>query len=424
MSIDAPATVRSSWLRAHGGQLTILGVVVVIMAAAHAWYGNRNHFFDLRIYADAMKWWQAGHPLYDYTKPDETQGQLGYTYPPFAAIFMRPLAWLNLGSIIAIYVVASVAAFAACIWWLARPLADRYQVPRWLAFGLTIALASGLEPIREAFTFGQINFVLWALVLFDLLVLLPRGSRFVGVGIGLATALKLVPGIFIVYLLVTRRFRAAAVSGGTFAAATLLALAVAPRASWTFWTDKVFLGEGVGQLAYAFNQSINGVLARLAAPDLPNRAVWILLILPVVGYGLWRARRAAAAGDELAGLTLAGIVGSLISPVTWAHHIFWIVPALVVLLSAGAGDRWVGGLGGQTGRYTLAGIGYLSITVSVVAIWSFALHQPGGVAAFVMSNWYVWLMLALLPLLPINRPAGRVEQRDAGAGRAAAQVAV
>ncbi|MDT5024580.1 MAG: alpha,2-mannosyltransferase [Micromonosporaceae bacterium] len=410
MSVGAPPQTpptRSPTRR----QISLLAAVAAVVVAAHVWYGNRHNFYDLRIYAAAMRWWDAGHPLYDFVKADDTQGRLGYTYPPFAAIVMRPLAWLPLGLTIAIYVVVSVAALAASVWWLVRPLAVRHRVPPWFALGLAFVLASALEPIREAFTFGQINVVLWALILFDLLVVLPlpnqhRWSRFAGVGIGLATAIKLVPGIFIVYLLVTRRFRAAAVAAGIAVAATLLAAAFSPAQSWTFWTDKVLQGDGVGQLAYEFNQSILGVLARLALPGQPNQALWILIIAPVLGYGMWRASRAAAAGDEVAGLTLAGLVGSLVSPVTWAHHIFWIVPALVVLVDTALRPEpapLVSGLRRRAGQLTLAAVAYLTITVSLVALWSFALHKPGGLAAFVMSNWYVWLMLAMLPLLPIRR---------------------
>ena len=80
----------------------------------------------------------------------------------------------------------------------------------------------------------------------------------------------------------------------------------------------------------------------------------------------------------------------------------WIIPALVALLAATPADV-ASGLRRPAGRYLLAAIAYLTITVSVVAIWSFSLDQPGGVVAFVMSNWYVWLMIAMLPLLPVRR---------------------
>jgi alpha-1,2-mannosyltransferase len=416
VTVAAPATRR------RGLYAGVLALLLVAAAAGHLWYGLRNHFFDLSIYRDAMVWWRD-HPLYDFARPDATQGSLEFTYPPFAALLMAPLGWVSWPLAAVGYVLASVAALGAAIWWLVQPLADRHSVPRWFAFGTAFLLATGLEPIRESFSFGQINFVLWALILFDLLVLLPRGSRFVGVGIGLATAIKLVPGIFIVYLLVARRWRAATVAAATTVAATGLAFAIAPHDSWVYFSQKLVHAEGVGQLHYTFNQSLLGVLAKLAFPEQPSRLLWLVLTLPVLGYGLWRAGQAAKAGDEVAGLALTGFVGSLLSPVTWHHHIFWFAPALVVLVDRalpGAGGEpdppgwpavW-GGIRSRTGALTLAIFTYVTATYSVMTLWAFTLDEPGGVTGLIMSNWLVWVMLLLLPLLPIRRLSATAARRQ------------
>ena len=400
MSVNAPTEIRS------GTAVRVAAVLVAAAAAvvSHGQYGLRHGFFDLKIYREAMLWWADGNQLYDFAKPDATQGQLEFTYPPFAAYLLRPLAWLTVGQSIWIFKVVAVACLAVTVWWLIRPVADRWRQPRWFVFTLAFVLASGLEPIREAFSFGQINFVLWALILLDLLVLAPRGSRFTGIGIGIATAIKLVPGVFILYLLVSRRWRAAAVASGTAAAATLLAAALAPAESRIFWTEKLLQGEGVGQLEYTFNQSIMGVLARLADPAQPSQIVWLALALPILGYGLWRAGRAAMAGDEVAGLTLAGFAGSLASPVSWVHHLFWFVPALVVLVDAAVRPHDVAhGLRRRPATVSWAFVVYTTVTISLVALYEFKLGSPGGPIGFVLGNWDVWLMLALLFLLPIRR---------------------
>ena len=47
------------------------------------------------------------------------------------------------------------------------------------------------------------------LVGLDLLVLQPKNSKFTGIGIGLATAIKLTPAVYLIYLVVTKRWRAA-----------------------------------------------------------------------------------------------------------------------------------------------------------------------------------------------------------------------
>lgn len=409
--------------RSRTRDLALLGILAALTGAAyliHRWYELRNHFFDLRVYREAMLFWDDGHFLYDFWLPDATQGRLEFTYPPFAAYLLRPLAWLTERQAVLVFSTISVAALGVSIWLLVRPLADRYGWPRWFTFGVAVVLASGLEPIRHTFDFGQVNFIVWGLVLVDLLVLLPRGSRLSGTAIGVATAIKLVPGIFILYLLATRRWRAAAVAGGTAALVTAVAAALAPRESWVFWTDRLPHGAGVGNVAYTFNQSLLGLLARAAAPDRPSQIVWLLLAVPTLGYGLWRAGRAAAAGDEVAGLTLAGLTGSLVSPVTWGHHIFWFVPALVLLTDTALGTSR------PTQRAVTFGYAaavYTTVTVSVLSVWEFTWGRPGGVLAFLLSNWFVWLMVSLLLALPIRTastsptPTGPRSPRSPSTGR-------
>ena len=114
---------------------------------------------------------------------------------------------------------------------------------------------------------------------------MARGRRWAGVGIGLATAIKLTPGVFILYLLVTRRWRAAATAIGAAAAATLVAAALFPDQSREFWTSALWDTNRVGILEYVSNQSLRGLLARLPLGAVESK-VWLVL----------RARRARRSG--------------------------------------------------------------------------------------------------------------------------------
>ena len=175
----------------------------------------RHGFFDLKVYYGALTWWvHDGGEIYDYLKPGT---QYGFTYPPFAALVMLPMAYLPWPAAIAVSVLASVATTAVLIWWLVDPIARRAGWTRWFALAVALCLAAAFEPMRETVNFGQVNMLLLFLVAVDLLRLLPGGNRWAGVGIGLATAIKLTPGIFIVYLLVTRRWRAAFTASGAAA---------------------------------------------------------------------------------------------------------------------------------------------------------------------------------------------------------------
>jgi alpha-1,2-mannosyltransferase len=395
-----PARIRAATVAAVAGAV----------AAFLGWYGNRHDFYDLRIYVSAMRWWADGHPLYDYAQPDRVQGQLYFTYPPFTAILMRPLAGIPVGVTIAMLTAITVLATVVTTWWLVAPVADRHGWPRWYAVGLAVPLVFAIEPSRETITFGQINMVLVLLVLADLLLGVPRNFRLAGVGIGLATALKLFPGIFIVYLLVARRWRAAALASGVAAGASLLAAVVAPRASWQYWTEALWETGRVGRTDYTGNQSLLGLISRLVAPDEPSRLIWLPVAAAVAGYGLWRAGRAAAAGDELTGLALTGLVGALVSPITWPHHVYWFVPALVALVDQAADPSLPGG---RRERIPLIGMIIMVYAGTVFGVVSFtdfgiAALRTAAPGEFVIRNLFVLLALVLIGTLPQRE---RVDQR-------------
>lgn len=385
---------------------------VCLAVAALYRLGTPHDFFDLRIYMRAMRWWAAGNPLYDYVQPDRVQGELYFTYPPFAALLLRPFASIPLGATMVIFTAFTVLATAVTTGWLLCQTASftgrgARSMPFWFAAGLAVPLTFAVESIRETINFGQINMLLVLLVLADLLFAVPRRSRWAGVGVGLATALKLFPGIFIIYLAASRRWRAALVAGATAAAATLLAAAVAPQDSWRFWTHELWSTGRVGRTDYTGNQSLYGLLSRLTAPEEPSQVAWLALVAVTTGYGLWRAARAARAGDELTGLTLTGLVGALISPITWTHHVYWFIPTVVLLLDAGL----------ETSRTTearrrarallgLAVLTYASAVYGVVSYydWGFAPEPTDSPVEFVLRNLYVLLSLLLLAVLPARRP--------------------
>ena len=239
--------------------------------------GQHHNQFDLRLYYDAINYWQSGHDLFAYSQPDATNISLGFTYPPLAAILMSPMGLLAYPVVLVISIAAIIASAAVFVFLVLR---ERIRLPKPLMFavaGVGTALAFTLEPFRQTLSFGQINIYLALLVLVDLLVLGRRGSKWTGVGIGLATAIKLTPGIFIVYLLVVGRWRAAITAIATTVGVTLLSGVIAPTETWKYFTSLLWQTSRVGFLDTTMNQSVNGLLARLAAPLTPGHMAWVLL---------------------------------------------------------------------------------------------------------------------------------------------------
>ena len=309
----------------------VVGLAVV--AAGIVWLAEiRNGFFDSKVYYGAVQYWfRDGGMVYDWLRPGTPYG---FTYPPFAGLMMAPMAYLPFPLVAVVASVATLATTGLLTWWPIAPLVRRMGWTPWFAFAVAYCFAVAFEPVRETLTFGQVNTLLLTLVVGDVLFGVSRGRRWAGVGIGLATAVKLTPGVFILYLLVTRRWRAAATASGTAAAATLVAAAFFPDPSREFWTSALWDTNRVGVLSYVSNQSLRGFLARLPIDSVAS-LVWVVCVVAVLGFWAWRVRAAARVGDDLGGLALTGILGCLISPVTWVHHCVWLLPAIVRCIDAG-----------------------------------------------------------------------------------------
>ncbi|QFG22004.1 glycosyltransferase 87 family protein [Actinomadura sp. WMMB 499] len=252
-----------------------------------------------------------------------------FTNTPFAALLFAPLSTLPLPLARVAWQLASVAAFAyACT--VTLELAGRR--PSRPLVAATVAAGLVLAPMWHSLYQGQINLFLLALVMFDM----KRAARgkTTGIGIGIATAIKLTPGIFVLLLIATRRTRSAAAATAAFAACTLAAWAAAPDASRTYWLHTFFDTSRVGA-PYISNQSPYGAAVRIlgGAEHVDGWYTFVPPLIAVAGLALaaaWAARR-----DWLAAIAVTGTTGLLVSPISWAHHWVWIVPALALLVRDG-----------------------------------------------------------------------------------------
>ena len=372
---------------------TVAQLLVVLVLAAGAWwylanFAVRHGSFDLKVYYGAVRYWAHGNgEIYDYVKPFS---RYGFTYPPFAGLVMLPMAVLPWWAANALTIAGTVLVTVVILDWFLRPVADRYGWSRWFTVAVAAAVVAVFEPLHETVSFGQVNMLLLFVVLLDFRWFIGRGSRYGGVAVGLATAIKLTPGIFILYLLVTRRYRPALVAMVTTAAATVLAMLVAPDASREFWTSALWDTDRVGTLSFISNQSLEGFVARLHPTD-PSTALWALLVVAALAVWVVRVRRA----DLLSGVALTGVAGCLVSPVTWVHHLVWTLPALLLLLDRGLAAR------GRLRWSRLVLVTGLVTLLSSRIIWSYADHFTD--TGLLFSNAYLYATVLLLLALPVSR---------------------
>ena len=370
-------------------QVLLVGGLAAAVAVYLVTVPTFRHFFDLGVYRGAVRSWLVdGDDLYAFRYRDTAYG---FTYPPFAALVMSPLALLAWPVAVAASLAVNAVAVGLLLRWFLVPVLRRHGWPIGTPCAVAFLALLVFEPARDTFSFGQVNLVLLALVCADLPAR-PAG-RLAGVGIGLAAAVKLTPAVFIGYLLVSRQYRAAATAIGTAAGATLLALVAAPDESLAFWTGALWDTDRVGRLEYVSNQSLRGVLARLEAPS----SWWVAAVALALASWFWAVRTS----DRCTGFAVTGIVACLISPITWVHHLVWLLPALFLLA-----DRAL--LTGDRRAWVAPAAAYVVLSSSLVWLWW---AHPLGWAAFAGSNADVWVSLALMVAVTAGQRWGGVRRR-------------
>lgn len=251
-----------------------------------------------------------------------------FTYSPFAAMVFAVLAALPVIAARLLWQAASVAALGTAVA-MALKLSGRRLAATEVAAYTAGALL--LEPVYHTLYQGQINLLLMALVLLDFW--LVSQGRPAGFGIGIAAAVKLTPAIFAVMLLATGRrvgVRAAVTAFATFLVCGAAGFVIAPEASRMYWGGLFHDTSRVG-MAYISNQSPAGAAARILG-GVHHVGGWLTILSIGIGSaGLAVAVAYARRSDWLAAVAVTAATGLLVSPISWAHHWVWIVPALVFL---------------------------------------------------------------------------------------------
>ena len=265
---------------------------------------------------------------------------LPFTYPVFAAMVFVPFALLPELAARATLTVASFAALIVICQVSLRQLAPRLSHRQAALITLPAAVLAVLaHPMLDTLSFGQINLILAAMVLADVFLITGPGR---GVLVGLAAGIKLTPGLFILYYLVTGQRREALTAASAAGVTVLAGFAVQPHAAWAYWSHYLLDPGRAGGVTYAENQSILAVTARLMRTTQPPSWLTLSLSAVIVVAAAVIARRTNRAGDELTAVSVIAAAALLASPISWTHHWVWFLPATAAVAAwcHRAGGRW------------------------------------------------------------------------------------
>lgn len=320
------ATVVLAWvLRVRGRNLAVVALSAAVgVAMWQAWKsGPPNGLLDLQIYTNSARAWLDGGSLYDYRDPTFN---LSATYPPIGPLLFSVLTPLTADGREVLFTAFTLLTLFGCAWFisgLARITpAKRFEWSAW-----AFAAAAVTIPVWLTLRQGQINALIWLLVLADLDAL-RRNRRFAGIAIGFATAIKLLPGLFIVWLAMTKRWVAALCSIVALGFAIGVGWLLAPSDSRSYWTDLLWHSDRVGALNDARNNSALGVIARNFEPSVGRTALWLCVSAAILVVALLRSVKASRANDFLAVAAIVGCATAAISPISWTHHLGFLLVAL------------------------------------------------------------------------------------------------
>ncbi|MDQ6836763.1 MAG: glycosyltransferase 87 family protein [Actinomycetota bacterium] len=293
-------------------------LIIIVAALVLRWmHATTWSLVDLEDFVAGGRSVLQGQQIYD-----PIPGVLPFNYPPFGAVVMVPLGAVGLPLAAWLLTLVSLVGYVLVGALVARRLGVADMVT-------TLFLLGGLalEPLVRNLVLGQVNLLLVALVVIDLLVLPPPWR---GVLIGLAAGVKLTPAVFVVYYVLKRDWWAVARSVGAFVGTVAVGWWLAPASSARYWLEDLDKTMGFGADALlAANQSLRAVIVHASGDERPPTEVWVPLAVVILVAATLVARHCLRHADDVGAMLALAVGGLLASPISWTHHWVWVVPALM-----------------------------------------------------------------------------------------------
>ncbi len=363
---------------------------------------------DMVVYREGVKAFLEHRSVYSAPMP-AGDIQLPFIYPPFGALAMVPLTTFDaIDHTLAgnIMVILSDLLVLVCLYFVFRAVLKK---PEFLlpVTAITWALVLHFEPVDLNNNYAQINIVVMALVILDLV---PR-KQFLpqGILIGVAAAIKITPLAMLLYFLVRREWKQIATALFSAVAATLLAAAFRWEAFVEFFSSTLLdMGSGrdfgVGT-EYQSNSSIKGAIQRMypstesmEANGLTIGLAWIAASLIVIVVAAWLIKRLCAEHLLVDAQLVTALTVLLISPVSWSHHWVWLT--LIIPVFAYRAWSWLST--GWAARSLLAVlIAWAALLLTVPPKWWWGdqvdVHAMNHFQKFWMDD-FVWLTVFTVTL--------------------------
>ena len=365
--ILTPVMVVSLWAAAAIIAVVVRGPVFVSIIRpppgdfpdfVQEWVSGRNYWHGEPVYQPqrATVFRNTG---FDY--PDFETMMRWNAHPPVAVLAVLPFGLIaDYRAAHLVWNLCTLALFLTAVWLALRELGARLHP--WSVFpAITLLLCA--DPVLSQLFQGQLNFLIAFLVVAGWVADRRDYQSLAGVAVGAAIALKLFPGLLLVYFLGARRWRAAIVAILIASGLNAIAAAAFGIEAFTTYIREVIPSLEVFRNAWS-NVSVAGYWRRVArSVGVPEVALIGLICQGAVGLAIvWRSWRASTVEERDQAYSLAVIGMLLASPVAWGHY--FVLLALPFLL------LWWRLPIGSSRTFFLALAGLFFLPVRIAAIWT------------------------------------------------------
>ncbi len=335
---------QESWPRAE----TIFAFLIVGFFVAYlALYLREKGLVDSvatdfsALFVGARRFFTQGGPLYDLEAIRSNSFGDVFKYPPFFALVLFPLVRVPTLAALQLWQELGLVSIVVAAVLLARLY--RFERSQWLWGGLAFLLLAW-RPIWDSIGYGQVDPLLF-LLLVGVLYALKRGhGEVAGLLLALCTMLKLYPAFLVLFLLLRREWRAlGAFAVGLVALNGLSVLLLGWPVHATYLREVLPISGG--GTAWIENQTLNGFLNRLVtdrlalSPVTNARADKIALAAGAAftlasAWFVYRHGKKDTPGYDL-GFSLLATTMLLVLPAAWVHYqVLLLLPFVQLLVLA------------------------------------------------------------------------------------------